>query len=305
MSHTLPPLNALVVFEAVANHLSFTAAALELRVTQGAVSQQIKKLEAFLGLQLFIRGNQGLVITAAGMAYLPAVTEALDRIRIATATCLSKIPRGVLSVNASPNFANRWLVPRFHLFYKQYPDIDLRISATPIRTEFGREDIDIAIRYGRGPWPGVDSTKLVQERVCAVCSPDLLTGDRPLTSLENLGHYPLLRNADQNLWPLWLQAAGLDPARMEFGPMFNMLYMTIQAAINGQGVALASATLVSRDVKAGRLVVPFDLGVAPPDAYWFVCPKVKSLDPKVVAFKQWLFSEIEAESTEHGTEAKS
>jgi LysR family glycine cleavage system transcriptional activator len=299
MSQKLPPLNALVFFEAVAKHLSFTAAAQEICVTQGAVSQQIKKLEEFLGVQLFIRVHQGLLLTTPGTEYLPAVTEALDRIRIATAAFVSKVPRGVLSVNASPNFANKWLVPKFHRFYKRYPDIDLRISATPVRTEFGKEDIDIAIRCGRGPWPGVDSTQLTPERIHAVCSPELLKGDRPLTTLDNLIHYPLLRNADQNLWPQWLQAANLEPSRMQFGPMFNMLYMTIQAAINGQGVALASSTLVAEDIAAGRLVTPFMLQVPAPDAYWFVCPRSKALEPKVAAFKSWLFSEIEQEATYH------
>ncbi|SCY48152.1 transcriptional regulator GcvA [Desulfoluna spongiiphila] len=296
MTQNLPPLNALVVFETVAKHLSFTTAAGELCITQGAVSQQIRKLEDFLELPLFRRGHQSLSLTQAGADYLPSVTEALDKIRISTASLSRKDARGVLSVNVSPSFANQWLLSRFHLFCREYPDIDLKINATPIRTEFGKEDVDVAIRYGAGPWPGVHCTKLSHGRVYAVCSPELLEGPHGLTTIRNLKHHLLLRNSELCLWPMWLESVGMNLAEMRQGPTFNLLYMAIQAAANGQGVALGSTLQIYDHIEAGTLVVPFKVGVISPVSYWFLTPEIKVRDAKVLAFKSWITAELQGQN---------
>ncbi|WP_300668756.1 transcriptional regulator GcvA [Desulfoluna sp.] len=303
MTQTLPPLNALVVFETVAKYLSFTTAARELCITQGAVSQQIKKLEDFLGHALFLRGHPSLSLTHAGADYLPSVIEALDKIRISTAALSRKDAKGSLSVNVSPSFANQWLLSRFHLFCQKYPDIDLKINATPIRTEFGKEDVDVAIRYGAGPWPGIHCDRLSHGRVYAVCSPELLDGPHPLTTIRNLKHHLLLRNSELCLWPMWLETVGMNLAEMRQGPTFNLLYMVLQAAANGQGVALGSTVQIFDQVNTGKLVAPFKVGVISPFAYWFLTPEIKAEAPAVLAFKNWITAELQDQAhfmTENG-----
>src|SRR5499425_1618352 len=176
MPRRLPPLNALKAFEAAARHESFTRAAEELCVTQGAVSHQVKALEAELGLKLFNRERQRLVITEAGRAYLVVVRDAFDRIADGTERLLQRQRGGVLTVSTSPNFAAKWLVHRLGRFAEAHPEIDLRISATMEHVDFAREDVDIAVRHGDGNWPGLNVTRLTSEQLFAVCSPKLLTG---------------------------------------------------------------------------------------------------------------------------------
>src|SRR2546422_6589578 len=171
MPRRLPPLNALKAFEAAARHESFTRAAEELCVTQGAVSHQVKALEAELGLKLFNRERQRLVITEAGRAYLVVVRDALDRIAVGTERLLQRQSGGVLTVSTSPNFAAKWLVHRLSRFAETHPEIDLRISASPHHVDFAREDIDLAVRHGDGTAAGLQVTQLCTEELFPVCSP--------------------------------------------------------------------------------------------------------------------------------------
>jgi LysR family glycine cleavage system transcriptional activator len=291
MPRRLPTLNALKAFEAAARHQSFTRAAAELCVTQGAVSHQVKALEAELGLKLFNRERQRLVITEAGRAYLIVVRDAFDRIADGTEQLLQRQRGGALTVSTSPNFAAKWLVHRLGRFAEAHPDIDLRINASRHHVDFAREDVDLAIRHGDGTSSGLQITRLCAEEVFPVCSPKFITGRNPLRSPADLARFTLLHIADRSGWSRWLDFAevkGTDPAR---GLVLNEASMAIDAAVDGQGVVLARSALAAWDLIGGRLVRPFDIAMPAPYAYWIVCPKVTAKLPKIVAFSEWLLAE--------------
>src|SRR5437016_7059743 len=193
MPRRLPPLNALKAFEAAARHESFTRAAEELCVTQGAVSHHVKALESELGVKLFNRERQRLVITEAGREYLSVVRDALDRIAVGTERLVQRQTSGVLTVSTSPDFAAKWLVNRLGRFAEAHPDIDLRVSATIQHVDFAREEVDLAVRHGDGNWPGLDVMRLCSEQLFPVCSPKLATGPNRITRASGLLKFPLLR----------------------------------------------------------------------------------------------------------------
>src|SRR3982751_2561233 len=200
MPRQLPPLNALRAFEAAARSESFTRAAEELCVTQGAVSQQVKALEATLGLKLFARERQRLAITDAGRDYLAVVRDALDRIAVGTERLVQRQTSGVLTVSTSPDFAAKWLVHRLGRFAEVHPDIDLRVSATIHHVDFAREEVDLAVRHGDGNWPGLDPVRLSPEQLFAVCSPKLLSGRRRLAKPADILNFPLLHLDSRADW---------------------------------------------------------------------------------------------------------
>lgn len=243
MRPRLPPLNALKTFEAAARHESFTRAADELCVTQGAVSQQVKALEAELAIKLFNRERQRLVITEAGRDYLTVIRDALDRIAVGTEKLLQRQNAGVLTVSTSPDFASKWLVHRLGHFAEAHAGIDLRVSATLHHVDFAREEVDLAVRHGDGNWPGLDAVKLCSEQLFAVCSPKLLSGRRRPSRTAEILKLPLIHTESRTDWTRWLQAAGLADAQVTHGPVLNRASMAIDAAINGQGIALARTTL--------------------------------------------------------------
>jgi LysR family glycine cleavage system transcriptional activator len=291
MPRRLPPLNALKAFEAAARHESFTRAAEELCVTQGAVSHQVKALEAELGLKLFNRERQRLVITEAGRGYLAIVRDAFDRIADGTERLLQRQRGGALTVSTSPNFAAKWLVHRLGRFAEVHPEIDLRVSASANHIDFAREDIDLAIRHGDGSTSGLHVTRLCAEELFPVCSPKLLSGRNPLRAPADLGRVTLLHVNDRQDWSLWLDfagATGVDPAR---GPVLSQASMAIDAAVDGQGVALARTALAAWDLIGGRLVRPFAMAMPLRYAYWIVCPKATARLPKIAAFSDWLLAE--------------
>lgn len=295
MPRRLPPLNALKAFEAAARHESFTRAAEELCVTQGAVSHQVKALEEELGLKLFNRERQRLVITQAGRSYLEVVRDALDRIAAGTERLLQRQSAGALTVSTSPNFAAKWLVHRLGRFADAHPGIDLRVSASLHHVDFAREDVDLAIRHGDGTAPGLDVTRLCAEELTPVCSPALLRGRKGLRKPVDLARHTLLHVNDRSDWLRWLAAAGagtVDPTR---GPVLNQASMALDAAVDGQGVALARSALAASDLISGRLVRPFHLSLPVSYAYWIVCPKVAAKLPKIVVFREWLLAEAAAD----------
>jgi LysR family glycine cleavage system transcriptional activator len=200
MPRRLPSLNAVRAFEAAARHESFTRAAEELCVTQGAVSHQVKALEAELGLKLFNRERQRLVITEAGREYLNVVRDAFDRIALGTERLLQRQNSGVLTVSTSPDFAAKWLVHRLGRFAEAFPEIELRVSATLHHVDFAREDIDLAVRHGDGQWTGLHVTRLCGEELFPVCSPRLATNARPLNRPADLLGFPLLHLDDRTTW---------------------------------------------------------------------------------------------------------
>jgi LysR family transcriptional regulator, glycine cleavage system transcriptional activator len=287
----LPSLNALKAFEAAARHGSFTKAANELSVTQGAVSHQVKALEAELGLRLFNRERQRLVITEAGRAYLEVVRDAFDRLAVGTHRLLQLQKAGVLNVTTSPNFASKWLVHRLGLFSEAHPQIDLRVSATRQHIDFVREDFDLAIRHGDGHWPGLHATRLYVEELFPVCSPKLMRGRNALRSAADLKQHRLLHVTERRDWSQWLEAAGISGIDVARGSVFSESSMAIDAAIDGQGIALARTALAAWDLRAGRLVRPFPLRLKVPYAYWVVCPKSTADLPKIATFRDWLLAE--------------
>jgi LysR family glycine cleavage system transcriptional activator len=296
MRRRLPSLNALRAFEASARHESFTNAAAELFVTQGAVSQQVKALEDELGLRLFSRDGRKLKLTESGRSYLDVVRDAFDRLSAGTERLLQRQSSGVLNVTTSPNFAAKWLVHRLGRFSEAHPGVELRISASMQHADFAREDVDLAIRHGEGTWPALHATRLCEEEIFPVCSPALLKGRHALKAPADLAHHPLLHVNDPSLWNRWLQhfrVKSVDGAR---GVIFNQASMAIDAAIQGQGVAMARTALAAWDLLAGRLVKPFPQALPAPFAMWIVCPKATAELPKIATFRQWLLAEAEQDS---------
>jgi LysR family transcriptional regulator, glycine cleavage system transcriptional activator len=287
----LPSLNALKAFEASARHESFTKAADELCVTQGAVSQQVKALEADLGLRLFNRERQRLLITDAGRSYLEIVRDAFDRIANGTERLLQRQQSGVLTITTSPDFAAKWLVHRLGRFSEAHPQIDLRVSASMHHVDFAREDFDLAIRHGNGQWPGLHVTRLCTEELFPVCSPKLLQGRSALRSPRDIKRHRLLYTNSTAGWARWLDLAGVDGVDFKRGTLFNQSSIAIDAAIDGQGLALARTALASWDLICGRLVRPFRQALEAPYAYWLVCPKSAADLPKIATFTQWVLRE--------------
>jgi LysR family transcriptional regulator, glycine cleavage system transcriptional activator len=290
MLRRLPPLNALKAFEAAARSESITRAAEELGVTQGAVSQHVKALEAILGIRLFNRERQRLIITEAGRQYLAVVRDALDRIAVGTERLVQRQTSGALTISTSPDFAAKWLVHRLGRFADSHPEINLRISATSHHVDFAREDVDVAIRHGDGKWPGLDLVRLCSEQLFPVCSPKLVSGRNRIRSASDLLKFQLLRLDDWSTWTRWFEAAGvMDP--VAHGPVLNGASMLIDAAVDGQGVALARTALAAWDLINGRLVRPIDVSLRMSNTYWIVCPKVASGTPKIATFRDWLLGE--------------
>jgi LysR family transcriptional regulator, glycine cleavage system transcriptional activator len=290
MARRLPPLNGLKAFEAAARSESFTRAAEELNVTPGAVSHQVKSLEDTLGLKLFRRERQRLFLTDAGRNYLAVIRDALDRIAVGTERLLQRQESGVLTVSTSPDFAAKWLVNRLSRFAEKYPDVDLRVSATTHYVDFARDDVDIAIRHGDGNWPGLDVQRLYSERLFPVCSPKLVVGRNRITKAADLLKFPLLRLEDAKNWTRLFEAAGVK-ATVGPGPVLNRASMLIDAAIDGQGIALARTALAAWDLINGRLVRPVGLSLRMANTYWIVCPKVASNVPKIATFQNWVLAE--------------
>src|SRR5262252_2180362 len=295
MARRLPPLNGLKAFEAAGRSESFTRAADELNVTQGAVSHQVKALEDILGLKLFRRERQRLSLSEAGRDYLVVIRDALDRIAVGTERLLQRQGSGVLTVSTSPDFAAKWLVNRLSRFAEKHPDVDLRVSATTHHVDFARDDVDIAIRHGAGNWPGLEVERLYSERLFPVCSPKLVAGRRRITKPADLLKFPLLRLEDTKNWTRLFEAAGVKAA-IGPGPVLNRASLLIDAAIDGQGIALARTALAAWDLINGRLVRPVDVSLRVANTYWIVCPKAASDLPKIAAFRNWVFAEV-AEDT--------
>lgn len=286
----LPSLNGLRAFEAAARHLSFTQAATELNVTQTAISHQIRRLEQELGAPLFVRRNRTLALTAVGAEYLPAIRAAFQDLHLATDRLRGRGADRVLTISSLASFAAKWLLPRLAEFQEREPTIDVRITTSTDLVDFRRDNVDAAIRYGRGRWPGLDATWLMADELFPVCSPTLLVGPHPLRGPADLAHHVLLHTSGYaDDWRLWLTAAGLPPeAAVRPGLSFDLSLMTVQAAIDGLGVAIGRTSYVKDDIDKGRLVVPFDV-VLPADAgFYLVSPAPAARSAKLAAFADWL-----------------
>ena len=266
MRRRLPSLNALKAFEASARQESFTQAANELCVTQGAVSQQVKALESELGVRLFRRERQRLIITEAGRTYLEVVRDAFDRLAAGTERLLQREQSGTLTITTSPNFAAKWLVHRLGRFSETHPGIDLRVSASVQHIDFAREDIDLAIRHGDGQWPGMHVIRLCTEELFPVCSPKLLKGRGALRLLRDVKHHTLLHTNDTNNWENWLArvdarvgVGGVDAKRrrqawnhLQSGQHGNRC----RSRWSGHRTGAHGARLLGLDLRASRPAIP-------------------------------------------------
>ena len=295
----LPPLNALRAFEAAARHLNFSRAADELSVTPGAVSQQIQNLEDYVGAALFKRTPKGLLLTDAAQTALPALREAFDRLAEAASLLTAAVDGRRLTLTAPPSFAAKWLVPRLGAFEQAHPQVDVWLSAAIELVDLQAGEVDIAIRYGAGRYPGLEVKRLFSETVIPVASPAHLAA-KPLDTPADLANHILLHDGSPDLddscpdWSMWLAARGLKTIDGMRGPRFNQSSLVIEAAVNGRGVALAKRTLAQADLEAGRLVAPLQIATAVDFAYYLVHPKAKGRLPQVKAFVSWIEAQAEA-----------
>lgn len=298
MGRHLPPLTALRAFEAAARHLSLSRAAEELHVTPAAVSHQVKSLEAYVGVKLFRRANRSLLLTDAGQACLPGLRDGFDRLAEAVQAVHACDESGPLTVSVPPSFGAKWLVSRLDNFRDKHPAYDVRLDASMRLVDLAAEGVDIAVRYGAGHYEGMRVDRLLDEVAVPVCAPSLLEGEVPLRTPADLCRHTLLHHTapyqDDNYpdWGMWLQAAGVvDSCDLARGPTFSMASMAVEAAIDGQGVALVGQVLVADDIAAGRLVQPFELSYPVQFAYYIVSPLAYAERPRVVAFREWLLEE--------------
>jgi LysR family transcriptional regulator, regulator of gene expression of beta-lactamase len=283
------PLNALRAFEASARHLSFTRAGLELRVSQAAVSQQVKILEGNLRVQLFRRLTRGLALTEEGEALFPAIADAFGRINQALDRFENGRLRETVTVGVVGTFASGWLLPRLPKFSAAHPQIDVRMFANNNRVDLAGEGLDYAIRFGDGAWHGTDATKLFDGVFTPMCAPALA---KTLKNPLDLHRHSLLRSYRPGEWAQWFEAAKCRPPRIT-GPMFDSSVGLAHAAAQGAGVALLPGILFADDLARKRLVRPFGVEVFL-GSYWLTSLKSRRVSPAMQAFRDWLTKESSA-----------
>jgi len=311
--YRLPPLNALRVFEAAARHLSFKEAANELHITQAAVSHQVKSLEEYLGVELFRRAGRGVQLTEAARACLPRLREGFDALATAVEMIRERGAETELVITAPPVFTARWLMPRLADFSRRAPKVEVRVVASSKMVDAGALDSSILmnnldlreetsgveIHLGSGDYPGYRADKLFEVSMAVVANPELVKSDPPLKSPEDLARHVLLHDDAMDLvaggdaWRKWLEAAHVaDRVDGSRGPHFSSNILSLEAASQRLGVALALKPLVDADLASGRLCAPFDIEVKPQGSYWLVCPEVIADRPSVSSFRTWLLKQI-------------
>ncbi len=289
MARTLPPLDTFRFFEAAARHLNFTHAAEEMHVTHGAVSQRIKRLEEHLGMSLFRRSGRRMLLTDEGRRLLERVRTAISEIAEGVEAIRSDNRDRILTVSMLPGFAAYWLLPRLAEFIERHPDIEVNIRATLSLTDFARDGVDMAVRFGPGTWPGLISIKLYDEELVPVCSPAFRDGRLPRVPGDLL-KVPLLHDERQP-WSIWFKAVGLDYRDAGQRPRYGDQTLLLPAAIAGLGVALARASLVQGDLESGRLVRLFSKSVRTKYSYFIVYPRGSETLEKIRLFQEWLLEQ--------------
>jgi len=288
----LPSLNALRAFESAGRHLNLRAAAGELCVTPSALSHQIRGLEEQLDIKLFVRQRHGLELTAAGKSLLPQLSAAFIQLSEAIAGIRPVRHAGILTVSMLSTFAMRWFIPRLHRFQQQHPNIEVRISTSIELVDFEQEDIDCAIRSGRGEWANTRSLRLLDEQFSPVCSPALITSERPLARPDDLAKHTLLHSKLRpGDWQAWLSAEGVPGLRGAQQLQFETRNFAIAAAIRGLGIAIIDPLLVQEELKDGRLMQPFTHTMPTPSAYYLVWSDRRKDTAELNAFRQWLIEE--------------
>jgi LysR family glycine cleavage system transcriptional activator len=312
-TNRFPPLNALRAFEAAARHLSFKKAARELHVTPGAVSAQVKVLESHLGVQLFRRLTRALELTTDAQAMLPKVRDGLESLAAAVDMVRAREEASALTVMAPPNFAARWLVPRLARFTNANPNLELHVASRPsmidgrengavVPVADAREDAPLVmVRFGNGNYPGLQVDKVFSAVYMPVCSPKLIMGKHALRTPEDLRFHTLLHDdtvQEEGARPSWgdyLDSAGVKGMDASRGPHFSDASLSLEGAIEGMGVALAMRPLVSAEIDAGRLVVPFDISAPTSYAYYLLTPATGAQNRGVAAFREWILGEAKPE----------
>ena len=298
----MPPLNALKAFESAGRHMSFTDAAKELHVTPAAISHQIKALESYLGVKVFHRKNRSLELTAAGQTCLPGLRKGFDQLGAAIERIQSTASAEPLLISAPPIFGAKWLVPRIVEFSVAHPEVQLRIDPLQKISQLEGPETDVAIRFGRGRYPGLRAKRLIKQDVFPVCSPELLQGEHPLVSPADLRWHTLIHwnaiffDPDWPQWKKWLLAAGVSGIDVNVGPHFSSPNFTIQAVLQGQGVALVVGLMADELVADGRLIRLFDVNYTGNYGYYCVMSEEKAEEPRVRAFWEWLT--VEAKETD-------
>ncbi|MDG3440769.1 LysR family transcriptional regulator [Nitrospirillum amazonense] len=278
-------LNALRAFEAAARHLSLTRAAAELHVTQSAVSHQVRGLEEQLGVSLFRRSTRGLILTDEGQALAPTILEAFAMMERTLDAVSATGPAEIVNLGVVGTFAVGFLFERLAAFRAHHPRVDLRIMTNNNKVDLWTESLDLAIRFGDGAWHGVEAHRLMDAPMTPLCAPSLAA---VLKTPADLAGHPLLRSYRSQDWPAWLKAAGVPgiPAR---GPLFDASTLMIQAAMVGEGVALAPPAMFRRELAEGRLAQPFQVSVDT-GCYWLTRLFSKPLTPGVRAFQDWILA---------------
>jgi LysR family transcriptional regulator, glycine cleavage system transcriptional activator len=296
MPMPIPPLAAVRVFEAAARHLSFTKAAKELGMTQAAVSYQIKVLEERLGSQLFLRQPKGLELSDAGQRLAPDVSRAFELLRD-TFSEFSAREQGTLIVNTMQTLASQWLAPRLGTFQLAHPELAVRLETTSRLVDFAREEVDVVIRSGKGHWPGLIATKLLDVRFTPMLSPKLAESIGGVQEPADILKLPLLDPKDP-WWVTWLNLHGLplDILENQSAPSLNMQVLDANAAMAGLGVALLTPAYYRQELTDGRLIQPFDLVIDEGSGYWLAYPESRRNVPKIKAFRDWIVAEAANES---------
>jgi LysR family glycine cleavage system transcriptional activator len=288
----IPPLSAVRVFEAAARHENFTSAAAELGMTQAAVSYQVKLLEERLGVPLFRREKKRVVLTEAARRIAPQVGRAFDALDSAFATIRAE-DEGLLTVSTSNTFANTWLAWRLGSFQMAHPDMAVRLLTSDALSDFATDDVDIAIRAGRGPWPDLSQDLLLPIDFTPMCSPGFLRRHGPSFEPADLLRLPLISPHDP-WWPHWLKEVGVDApdGPLRVGVRLDSQAHEGHAAMAGQGVAMLTPFFWRNDLAEGRLVRLFDHVSTRGYAYWLVCPEPRRSVPKIKRFREWLLAEL-------------
>ena len=294
MVRRLPPLSALRPFEAAARLESFSRAAAELHLTHGAVSHQVRALEEHLGTPLFARHGKRVTLTAAGRTFAERVRASLEELS-AAAESLRARREDRLTLSVLPSFASRWLMPRLIRFMDANPKIAVNVSATTALADFGADEVDVAIRFGVGPWPPLVCEKFLDDEYFPVASPKLYRGKLPKTPKEL--HEARIIREDRDLWDQWFKAAGIPVGAPGSGPVFNDSTYALQAAARGEGIALARRTIIGEDLERGTLKRLFDIPLTWTTSYWFVSPKDTANMEKVKKFREWVRAELAAGPT--------
>lgn len=293
MPRRLPPLNALRVFDAASRNASFTRAASELAVTQGAVSRHVSALEDWLGVKLFVRTLRGIALTPKGIVYSRVVRGALDQIEHGSRQLAQEPDENTLRLKVPPTFAIRWLVPRLARFHALDRKLDLQITTSHQPVDFNREDVDACIHSDTGPPQNARFHRLFGEALLPVCSPRLAAREPPLQQPRDLAQHVLVSSMHRPRdWPTWLAAAGIaDIVDASNGIKVENSALAYQAAIDGVGVVIAQRTFIEDDLASGRLVAPLGIEVPGDGSYYFGYPAHRPKSERVGAFEEWIVRE--------------